>query len=83
MNITDILAGRSLILSSEQVILVAIEALLESVSGLEPSQRRRSGCFRNSSWYTPDFLRSDIPEIIRRRKSELERQSSWLRGGPK
>jgi len=83
LDIEEVIAGRERVLCRSDVQLAGVEVALNEVGEVDPVAPRRRGCFRVVRWYTPDFVVTSLPEAISIRRLALDRESGWLRGGPR
>jgi hypothetical protein len=70
-------------LKAQGLILAGIEVVLERILHVDPLSASRKGSFRAISWYDRRFSPTSMPPLVAARKSLLDKQSGWLRGGPR
>jgi hypothetical protein len=82
LSFEEVVEGRTN-LEAQGLILTGIEVALEQILPVDPLSASRKGSFRAISWYDSGFSPSSMPPLVAARKSLLDKQSGWLRGGPR
>ncbi len=82
LSFQELVGGRER-LADDGLVLIGIEVSREEIFPHDPDNHRRKGCFKVSEWLTPDFQPAKKPEHFKKIKRSLEKESGWLRGGPR
>lgn len=83
MEFEEMLAGREKLASQDNLALVAVEVALEEILVYDLDNPRRRGCFRVTEWLTPELKPTTAPTALKHVKKYLDKESGWLRGGPR